>query len=186
MGFSIIAAVDKNLGIGKDNHLPWRLPTDLRHFSEVTTGAGKNAVIMGRRTWESLPGMSRPLVNRLNIVVTSRRLRGSEASAASLRSDLSLPTAVKQADSLESALALARMHNCEEAFVIGGEKLFHAALSHPDLRTMYLTEIDGTFNCDVFFPAFDVSTFGERISSKTHAENGVNFRFVMYTKNSAD
>lgn len=169
MSFAIIAAVDKNLGIGNKNLLPWRLPTDLKHFSEVTTGMGKNGVIMGRRTWESLPKTSRPLSKRLNIVVTSRR-------------ELSPHDRARRADSLESALALARTHNCEETFVIGGEKLFQAALLHPDLRCLYLTEIDAAFDCDVFFPAFDVSTFEEKISSKTHTENGVTFRFVMYRR----
>ena len=77
MNFSLVAAVDKNLGIGIQNRLPWRLKTDLKYFSDITSIAapGKiNAVIMGRKTWESLPEKSRPLKGRVNVVLSRQAL----------------------------------------------------------------------------------------------------------------
>lgn len=77
MNFSLIAAVDKNLGIGIQNRLPWRLKADLKYFSDITSIAAPekiNAVIMGRKTWESLPEKSRPLKGRLNVVLSRQAL----------------------------------------------------------------------------------------------------------------
>ena len=96
----LVAAVAANGVIGRDNALPWHLSADLKHFKALTTG---HAVIMGRKTWESLPGEFRPLPGRQNIVVT--RNAGYRAPGAEV------------AASLPAALALARG---AQAFVIGG------------------------------------------------------------------
>ena len=101
---SLIAAVARNRVIGKDNQLLWHLPEDMKHFREVTRG---KPVIMGRKTWESLPEKFRPLPGRHNIVV-SRNL-DYKAPGATLVS------------SLEDAIDLTR--SADETFVIGGETL---------------------------------------------------------------
>lgn len=167
MKFSIIAAVDKNFGIGKENKIPWNLPGDLAYFQRVTTGAGKNAVIMGRNTWESVPQKHRPLKNRLNIVLTAR-------------GDLQLPTGVLKARSVDEALKLAAQNNTEEIFVIGGAQIYAQALGHAACQKIYLTKIEGAFNCDAFFPPFDTNLFRKETQSEIHTENGINYSFNIY------
>ena len=134
---AIVVAVAGNGVIGVDNRLPWRLPEDLRHFRALTTG---HAVIMGRRTWESLP---RALPERQNIVVTRRP--GYAAAGAEV------------APSLDAALALVRLAG--PAFCIGGAELYAAAL--PRAEEMHVTEVAGEHAGDTRFPAFDRSAWTE-------------------------
>lgn len=169
MPFSLIAAVDKNYGIGKNDTLPWRLPTDLQYYHNTTRGNGKNVVIMGRVTWESIPEKYRPLSRRINIVITRN------ASYA-------LPPAVEKAASLAEALLVAQKHNPEEIFVIGGAQIFAEAILHPQCKKIYLTEIDAVFDCDTFFPHFNKKIFQEVSESSVHEENRVTFCFVVYEK----
>lgn len=131
MILSIIAAVAKNKVIGKDNQLLWHLPEDMKYFRETTRG---KPIIMGRKTWESLPEKFRPLPGRLNIVVS--------------RNPAYLAPGATLALSLEEAIALAG--DVEEAFVIGGEQLYRQAL--PLAARLYLTEIDQDFVGDTVFP----------------------------------
>jgi len=126
---ALVAAVAANGVIGVGNRLPWRLATDLKHFRALTTG---HAVIMGRKTWESLP---RALPGRQNIVVT--RQRKYTAAGAEI------------AASLGEALALVRLP--DPAFCIGGGELYRAAL--PRASRLYLTEIARDFAGDAKFPA---------------------------------
>jgi dihydrofolate reductase len=133
----IIVAIAGNGVIGVDNRLPWRLPEDLRHFRAVTTG---HAVIMGRRTWESLP---KPLPERQNIVVTRRP--GYQAPGAEV------------AGSLDAALALVRLP--APAYCIGGAELYAAALPRAD--EMHVTEVAGSPAGDTSFPAWDRSDWVE-------------------------
>ena len=167
MNFALIAAVDSQGGIGKGGTLPWRLPEDLEYFNRVTVGDGKNAVIMGRGTWDSLPSAHRPLAKRLNVVV-------------SRNSALELPSAVRRAHSLEDALIIAAEAHTEKVFVIGGAQIFAEAILHPQCRELYLTEVQGTFDCDTFFPAIDAARFKKIASSEVHEQNGIKFNFVKY------
>src|SRR5512137_2139825 len=102
---SLIAVVARNRAIGRDNALLWHLPEDLRHFREVTRG---KPVIMGRKTWESLPAAFRPLPGRRNVVVS----RNADYVA----------TGAECAASLDAALRLCA--DADEAFVIGGEQIY--------------------------------------------------------------
>ena len=167
MNFALIAAMDEARGIGKGGTLPWRLPKDLAYFNKVTMGTGKNAVIMGRATWDSLPAAHRPLPGRVNIVV-------------SRNAELVLPAAVRRASSLEEALTIAKNAHAEKAFVIGGAKVFAEAISHPECSELYITEVHGTFACDTFFPKIDPSRFKKTASSEMHEQNGIKFSFVKY------
>ena len=128
---AIIVAISDNGVIGIANRLPWHVPEDLRRFRALTTG---HAVLMGRRTWESLP---RALPQRQNIVVTRRpdyRAAGAEV-----------------ASSLDAALLLVRLP--PPVFCIGGAELYAAAL--PRATEMYITEIAGSFAGDTRFPDYD-------------------------------
>ncbi len=164
MQFDIVVAVDNRGGIGKNNLIPWRLPDDLRYFRKLTTTAsdGKiNAVIMGRKTWDSLPDKWRPLKNRLNIVLS--------------RSTLSLPAGVESARSLAEAMEIAAAHHVERCFVIGGAQIYEEALAHPELQVVHLTRLEADFDCDVFFPGQPPLYLVE--SSAPKEEEGIRFVF---------
>ena len=156
----LIAAVAKNGVIGVDDGLPWRLPDDLKHFRAVTTG---HAVIMGRKTWETLP---RALPERQNIVVTHR----AEYAAAG----------AEIAQSLDDALR--RVARPAPAFCIGGAELFRLALPRAD--ELQMTEIDRAFDGDTHFPAIDRSVWREITRETRHqAEpSGFDYAFVTYRR----
>lgn len=173
MRFSIIAAIDKNRGIGIGNKLPWRLKGDMDHFRDVTTlseGETKNAVIMGRTTWESLPEKFRPLPDRINVVLTRRK-------------DMSVPDGVLVAGSLDEALDMLSSLGAGlgEVFVIGGASVYAESIVHPSCRKVYLTEIDKEYNCDTYFPPLPPGFIKKRSSDK-QTEQGVNYKFVIYEK----
>jgi dihydrofolate reductase len=155
----LVAAVAANGIIGAGGKLPWHLPEDLKHFKRVTLG---HPVIMGRRTWESLPGGALP--GRENIVVT--RQPGYTAPGAAV------------ARSLESALALC----ADEAVVcvIGGEQLFAESL--PIAAGLVMTEIQRDFAGDTSFPAYDRSQWRETQREAHTAKDGMRFDFVLYER----
>ncbi|MCX8085361.1 MAG: dihydrofolate reductase [Rhodocyclaceae bacterium] len=157
----IIAAVARNGVIGRSGALPWHLPEDLAHFKALTLG---HAVIMGRKTWQSLPERFRPLPGRTNIVIT----RNAEFAA---------PGAIV-ADSLPAALA--KVGAGQTAYVIGGAKLYAHALPHA--QRLELTEIDADIEGDAYFPAFDQRQWREveRVAGKSAA--GLPYAFVTYVR----
>jgi len=152
----LVAAVASNGVIGKDGHLPWHLPEDLKHFKKLTLG---HPIIMGRRTWESLKG---PLPGRENIVVT--RQAGYDAPGASV------------ASSLEGALALCVGEPV--VFVIGGTALFEQSL--PTAAGLVMTEIYRDYEGDTWFPQYDRSRWRETQREAHTAANGMRFDFVLY------
>ncbi len=160
-GFSIIAAMDEAQGIGVENKMPWRLKKEWEHFAETTMGG---TVIMGRRTWESLPKSSKPLKGRLNIVL-------------SRSGDIELPEGAQLAHSLDEALEQA----VGDAFVIGGEHLFKEAIQRPDCEQLILTEVYSSFDCDAFFPEIP-SAFKIRHASEEFEENDIRFRVFTYER----
>jgi len=160
MTLALIVAVAANGVIGRNGTLPWRLPDDLRHFRELTTG---HAVIMGRRTWDSLP---RALPNRQNIVVSRQ---------ADLHADGAIVV-----PSLDAAI---RAVACPSPpFCIGGGELFRAALPLAD--TAYVTEIARAFEGDATFPALDSRQWIETSrETRVHAgEDGFEYAFVTYRR----
>jgi dihydrofolate reductase len=173
--FSIIVAMDEERGTGRDGKIPWHLKGDLRHFKEVTIATRepgkKNIVIMGRKTWDSLPERFRPLPGRINVVITRDK-------------NLPLPACVFRADSLKGALALCRHDAIKDTFeavyVIGGGQIYRQALRHPRCRRIYATHIHGSFCCDTFFPAFD--RFQEMNVSPLLSEGAVSYHFAEYAR----
>lgn len=158
---SLIAAVARNRVIGKDNQLLWHLPGDMRHFRETTRG---KPVIMGRKTWESLPEKFRPLPGRQNIVIS--RNPAYAAPGATL------------AASLEDALKL--VETSDEAFVIGGADLYRQAL--PFAECLYLTELTADFEGDTSFPEVPPTDWKETSRSQLAEENGLAYAFVVYQR----
>ena len=158
---SLIAAVARNGAIGRGNDLLWTDPADQRHFRQTTMGC---PVVMGRRTWDSLPARFRPLPGRRNVVVT--RNAGFDAPGA------------ETAPSLD--VALARLADASRVFVIGGGELY--ALALPVADTLVLTEIDAELDGDTFFPPLDRTPFAEVERLPQQAADGTRFAFVTYRR----
>ncbi len=156
----LIYARAANGVIGKDNTLPWHLPEDLAHFKRHTTGC---PVIMGRKTWDSLPPRFRPLPGRRNIVVT--RQSDWQAEGA------------ERAGSLDAAIALCA--GVSLAWVIGGAQIYAQAL--PLAHTVVVTEIARDFEGDAFAPALGTE-WREAAREEHVAASGLPFAFVTYTR----
>ena len=150
---AIIAALDHRRAIGKDGKLPWHIPEDLKRFKRLTTG---HAVLMGRRTWESL---GRPLPGRRNVVLSSSPVPGIE-SYASIE---------------ESLRALA---SAERVFVIGGGSVYAQLIDRAD--ELYLTLVDRNVEADAFFPPYEhlLGTVFREAARERHPE----FEFVDYVR----
>ena len=158
MKLGIIYARSRNGVIGKDNAMPWRLPEDLAHFKTVTMGA---PVLMGRKTWDSLPPKFRPLPGRRNIVIT----RQSDWLAAG----------AERAGSLEEALALCAGQ--AQTWVIGGAQIYRQALALADRAEV--TFIDADYEGDAFAPELD-ARWQEVARSEHTAASGLPYSFVTY------
>lgn len=157
MSVSIIAAVGRNFELGKNNDLIWHFKQDMKFFKETTLG---HTVIMGRKTFESLP---KALPNRLNVVITS----DSSYSAENIVVVSSVEQALKYCDN-------------EEAFVIGGGMIYKEFLPFAD--RLYLTEIEDSLeNADTYFPSFDKNEY-KRTVVKSTDENGIAFSHIIYEK----
>jgi dihydrofolate reductase / thymidylate synthase len=182
--FDLVVACDSNRGIGKENGLPWRLPGDMKHFRELTSkvenASKRNAVLMGRKTWESIPKKFRPLPDRVNAVLTrntSYQINQSEGIVDSK----SPSDSIIVCDSIDSALDKLSKLEIEKYFIIGGAHLYEQAVHHPSCNFLYLTEIDEKFECDVFFPSYE-NLFTLVSTSKTFDENGIRYCFKKYQR----
>ena len=152
--FSIVVAVDAQLGIGKTGALPWRLKEDMKHFRELTTAGGTNMVIMGRKTWESIPEKFRPLPNRFNVVISRTMETGHRDF------------------SVERSLNDALTYISGRMFVIGGGEIYREAITHPGCAELWITRVGASFDCDVTFPRYDDRFKLESVAGR-FTENGV-------------
>lgn len=160
---TLIAGVARNGVIGRDNQLLWRLPEDLAFFRRQTQG---HPVLMGRRTWDSLPPRFRPLPGRRNLVLT--RQPGFQAEGAEVLSDL--------------AQVWPLLAGMPQLFVIGGEQVYRETLPLAD--RLLLTEVDQDFEGDAHFPTWPREEFTE-VAREWHqaaAPNDFRFAFVTYER----
>ena len=164
MRISLVAAIARGGVIGDGTSIPWRIPEDLAFFRDLTTG---HPVVMGRRTWDSLPTRFRPLPGRRNIVVT--------------RNDAWAADGAERAGSVDEALRLAR--GAEEVFVIGGAEIFAETLPRAD--RLVLTEIDLDVEGKVLFPDWDRGAFAESTRTQIVAADGTTLSFVTYERRAA-
>lgn len=160
MDINMILAVGKDGSIGRDGELIWKIPNDLKRFKELTTG---HPVVMGRKTWESLP--KKPLPGRRNIVIS--------------RNPSFNPEGAEKVSSIEEAMILTAE---DSPFIIGGAQIYNSFL--PFITRLYLTEIDGTDpEADAFF-YFQPDSLWEKIE-ETDPEispGGVSYRYVTYRR----
>lgn len=158
---NIIVAIAENNAIGKDNKLPWHLRQDLQYFKQTTLGA---AVIMGRKTWDSLT--IKPLPRRLNIVLT--------------RNPYFNVMGVPKMESIEEVIHYAS--HVERCFVIGGAEVYKAFL--PLAERLYVTKVYKSFPADAFFPEIDPEIWAVEEESELHYDEkeDLNFKFIVYKR----
>jgi dihydrofolate reductase len=158
---SIIVAISKNNCIGKDGQLPWHIPEDMKHFKKITMN---KTVVMGRKTWASIPDRFRPLPGRKNVVITRQK-------------DYAVPEGVEVFNSLDVAF---EQHKSEKIIIIGGGEIYRQSLDKAD--RLYVTQIDQEVeSCDAFFPEINSKTWKE-----TERQEHQGFTFVTYKRRTAD
>ena len=149
MKVSLIVAMDKNRGIGKNNDLMWHLPNDMRFFKETTA---HQIVVMGRKNYDSIPEKYRPLPNRKNIILT----RNSDFKAEGC--DVFY--------ALDDALGAYANESEKTIFIIGGGQIYTLALEEREVDEMFITHIDGDYDADTFFAEFDESEWKKELVFK--------------------
>jgi len=158
MTVRLIWAQAANGVVGYDNELPWRIPEDLARFRELTMGG---TVVMGRRTWESLPARFRPLPGRRNVVVT--RDPSYDAPGADV------------VGSLDAALAMA-----DDVWVGGGAEIYAAAMPLAD--RLVITDVDGDYPGDAFAPAVGPEWAEAEVGDWQTSSSGVRYRWRELTR----
>lgn len=159
---NLIVAVCSNNGIGFNKGIPWKLKKDLIHFKNKTLN---NVIIMGRKTYESLP--ISPLPGRINIVLTRKEIDNDDKKTIFCKD-------------FNEALEKAKEFN-KEIFIIGGSEVYKEALKHEDLKRIYYTYVKSYFECDTFFPKIP-KNFIKCYNSETKKENEIEYEFQTYER----
>jgi len=173
MEYIAVVCIDKNYGIGKDGQLLMRLSKDMKRFVLITTlvmnSNNRNVVIMGRKTWDSIPEKFRPLKDRINIVI-STTLQQKE-----YLDNLIICRSPEEAESV-----VYKLPNIENIFIIGGQSIYTYFM--PKYHTIYITEIftDLGIEADAFFPKFDLDLFDIPLDSKIMKQKIKKFGVVEY------
>lgn len=163
---SIIAAIGKNRELGKNNKLLWHIPDDMKRFKKLTTG---NVVIMGRKTYDSLPEKFKPLPQRVNIVITRHlELAGQYQNSNDPLFCSSIEEAVEKAKEFK-----------KEIFIIGGASIYQQGIKYAE--KLYLTLVDHKYpDADAFFPEY--SNFNKLIFEENHSFNDLQFKFIELSR----
>lgn len=185
--FFVIAACCRNNGIGYMNRLPWKLKNEMNYFNKMTTESRnvstdgdktqhKNIVIMGRKTWSSIPPKYRPLKDRTNVVL-SRTVSTIEDREAVDHIFSSLP------DALEG---VSQLRNKGQVWVVGGQSIYEEALRLTQCKRVYLTRIDKEFECDTFFPTIDETVYkltkDPEVPEEEQEEDGIKYKYTVYER----
>lgn len=149
---SIIACIDSNYGIGKNNDIPWKLKPDLKYFKQMTLNS---VIIMGANTWRSIG--SKPLPNRINLVISN-----------------TIPNSYK---SVEDALTEAKKYD-KPIFIIGGESIYEQSFKYA--YTVYLTRINNDYECDTFFPKKCIENMN-CTQTEWFEYNNIVYRYEIYS-----
>ncbi|KAF1917363.1 dihydrofolate reductase-like domain-containing protein [Ampelomyces quisqualis] len=194
---TLILAATPSLGIGRAGTLPWpQLKKEMAYFARVTKRVSnpskRNAVLMGRKTWDSIPARLRPLKDRLNVVVT----RDAEAFAQRCRGEQGGEAPVVASGLLDALARIARLRGeLERVFVIGGASVYTAALELPQTRFVLLTKMRDEFECDTYFSVdLEESEVWRRVGREEAEkftgeemgglveEKGVGFEFCLFER----
>ena len=179
--FKLIVAVCQENGIGKDGNLPWRIKSELAYFAKMTKSVSnfskQNAVLMGRKTWESIPSRIKALKNRVNIVLTRQE-----------KSKISEDKNVLVCDSLQNAFNVVEemVDKIETCWVIGGSSVYEEAMKNPRLDRIYITNIMKDYECDTFFPFLATEDWeevgDEMVPKEVQEEDGVMFQYMVFAR----
>ncbi|XP_050651680.1 dihydrofolate reductase isoform X1 [Macaca thibetana thibetana] len=179
-----IVAVSQNMGIGKNGDLPWPLlRNEFRYFQRMTTTSSvegkQNLVIMGKKTWFSIPEKNRPLKGRINLVL-SRELKEPPQGAHFLAR--SLDDALKLTEQPELA------NKVDMIWIVGGSSVYKEAMNHPGHLKLFVTRIMQDFESDTFLPEIDLEKYKllpeyPGVLSDVQEEKGIKYKFEVYEKN---
>ncbi|KAF2026941.1 hypothetical protein EK21DRAFT_73153 [Setomelanomma holmii] len=201
---TLILAATPSLGIGKGGQLPWpQLKKEMGYFARVTKRVSSqssaadgtrrvNAVLMGRKTWDSIPPKFRPLKDRLNIVIT----RNAEAFEKSLSSKSNVEGPLVANGIIDVLAKLEDKPEVDRVYIIGGASIYQTALELPQTKSVLLTNIHREYDCDTFFPVNlgesavwrkaskeELEDFtGERLEDGGIEEQGVKFEFCLFER----
>lgn len=174
--FDIVMAASRSGGIGLKGKLPWHLPEDMKFFKKLTSStlnpAATNAVVMGRKTWESLRSIG-GLANRLNIIISRTMRESAELKRLNAKVFPSL-------DACLAHLSASSQPKIEKVFVIGGSQLFQEAIQHPSCRDFFLTQLGVDLKCDTYLPKGYGDKFVCVECSKTYAHKMIPFAFQRF------
>ncbi|CAG8643270.1 5510_t:CDS:2 [Dentiscutata erythropus] len=197
--FALIAAVEENWGIGVNNELPWKIKKDMAYFERVTKKvlisdettdtspatsckSIQNAVIMGRKTWESIPPKFRPLKDRLNVVLSKTLKPESDTYVINSSFD-------------EAVANLVDKPTISRIFIIGGGCVYKEAIESPLCEYILITKVYKNFNCDAFFPKIDENLYklashdelvnftGDDVPKGRQLDGDIEYEFLMYKRN---
>lgn len=154
MNFNIIVAYSKNMGIGYNNTILWKLKSDLKKFYKMTVGNKNNAIIMGKNTWLSI--VNKPLKNRDNLILTNTLKIDNNQN-------------VKTFNNIENIIKYCYNKNYDDVWIIGGEKVYKDFLNNYNnlIKYIYVTYLDNVYKCDTYFPYINYKIFN-LISHQTH------------------
>ena len=183
MRFNIIVGMCKGDGIGLNGSLPWHFKKDMKFFQKNTTGIGnnKNAVIMGRKTWDSIPVNYKPLKNRDNIILT--RVQNKEEYPRPQITDIIRENMYFFPD-IDNVFEFCYKRDYHDVWFIGGEEIYRQLIPSLDtkINNIYITMIHKDYVCDAFFPITN-RMWGTNFSQKIiniDSENSVKLTFIKY------
>ena len=165
----MIVGLCRNRGIGFRNKLPWNFKKDLQYFRDMTMGDGNNAVIMGRKTWNSLPDTFTPLPKRTNIILSSRTEMQTKNQGNT-----------HVFTNMTDAKRFCHDKGFDQTWVIGGQSIYRQCLHDRDIQHLYITNIDKHYLCDTYFPQYE----GEFMLQSTvnTQENGTALQFQKWRR----
>ncbi len=184
MRLSLILAETRQHGIGKDGRLPWDLPEEFAYFigkTKEVRGAGlANAVVMGRRTWDSIPARARPMAGRINVVLSNREEK-------TVREESGIPASVAVVPSLEHAIHHLSSPDIaprlDRVWILGGAGLYKESMLHVAGWEIFVTVIEHDYECDVLWSGVDHSLYVcDDAYTKVRQEKGITCRLMRYVR----
>ena len=182
MKINIITAFSKNKGIGINNSLPWSIPSDLKKFKNLTTGNNNNAVIMGKNTWNSLP--VKYLNNRDNLILSKTlnididyNIDSNNIDSNNIKNTKKI-CKIRSFSNLNSIMEYCKLQKYDTVWIIGGSQIYNLFINNKNITidSIYITYIDKEYECDSYFPEFNLNKYSKLIQDHIDNKNLHNFK----------